>query len=108
MEALDRLILGFGSRFTDVLIEKGVPQDQVKGVMVEFVNRLSIPLVIPAMPIQDAIDLASFLVETAVKFCTVQFARGDRRWSDRGGDHHKTRRIQMDKTEALLFAGVQR
>jgi hypothetical protein len=35
---------------------------------VEFIGKFGITLIIPAMPIQDAIDVARFTVETSGKF----------------------------------------
>jgi hypothetical protein len=38
-----------------------------EGVM-KMVGKLSVPVVPAAMPIQDAIELAAFMVETAIRF----------------------------------------
>jgi hypothetical protein len=67
-EALDRLILGVGSKTEDALIALGATPDVARQTLMQLVNRLHANLFLPAMPIQDAIDLAEFLVETAVKF----------------------------------------
>jgi hypothetical protein len=67
-EAMDRLILGIGTRFKEVLTEDGVPQEKLEEATNRVVNKLSVPLVLPAMPIQDAIDLATFMVETTIRF----------------------------------------
>ena len=67
-EALDRLILGFGSKMKEALVELGAPPDIADQTLRQLVNHLYANLFLPAMPIQDAIDLAHFLVETAVKF----------------------------------------
>jgi hypothetical protein len=46
----------------------GVPPEQV-GAAIDVIQRaLEAPLVMPPMPIQDAIDLAEFFVDIAVKF----------------------------------------
>jgi hypothetical protein len=67
-EALDRLILGMGSRTADALTALGADPATAQQTVDGLVNHLYANLYLPAMPIQDAIDLAEFLVETAVKF----------------------------------------
>jgi hypothetical protein len=67
-EAMDRLILGIGAKFKQVLIEEGVPEAQVDEAASRVINKLSVPVVLAAMPIKDAIDLAAFMVETTVRF----------------------------------------
>jgi hypothetical protein len=67
-EALDRLILGVGSKIGDALVALGADPATVQPTISGLVNRLSANLYLPAMPIQDAIDLARFLAETAIKF----------------------------------------
>lgn len=67
-EAMDRLILGVGSKFKDVLITEGVPGDQVEDGANRVIGHLSVPIVLAAMPIKDAIDLATFMVETTIRF----------------------------------------
>jgi hypothetical protein len=67
-EAIDRLILGVGSKFAEALEQLGVEHDAAENVRGEVVSKLCVPLFLPAMPIQDAIDLARFLAETAAKF----------------------------------------
>lgn len=68
-EAVTRLILGHGTLLPAVLQNSlSVPAEQVGQVMAVIAQLLQMPLVIPAMPIQDAIDLAEFLVETTIKF----------------------------------------
>jgi len=68
-EAITRLVMGYGTTMSAVLTENlGVPLEQVPQVMEILSKSLQAPLVMAAMPIQDAIDLAQFLVETTVKF----------------------------------------
>ena len=67
-EALDRIVLGIGSRAREALIDMGVPEADAPGVVTELIRRLSAQLWLPAMPIQDAIDLAFFLADTAARF----------------------------------------
>jgi len=67
-EALDRLILGVGSRFVDALKQVGLEDNAARDLANEVWQRLRVDLHLPAMPIQDAIDFAHYLAETAVKF----------------------------------------
>jgi len=67
-EAMDRLIFGVGSNFRQVLINQGVPEDQASAAMDNIIRELRLPVVLPAMPIQDAIELAKFMVETTIRF----------------------------------------
>jgi hypothetical protein len=67
-EAMDRLILGIGANFKKVLTEEGVPESDVEEAASRVIDKLSVPVVLAAMPIKDAIDLASFMVETTIRF----------------------------------------
>jgi hypothetical protein len=67
-EAMDRLILGFGSNFRQLLIGEGLSADQAQAGVMKMVEKLSVPVVLAAMPIQDAIELAAFMVETTIRF----------------------------------------
>lgn len=67
-EALDRLVLGVGSGLQAAAEGLGVPKDQLADVTSKVMDHTRELLALPAMPIQDAIDLARFLVETAVGF----------------------------------------
>jgi hypothetical protein len=67
-EAMDRLILGVGAKFKDVLTEEGVPQENLDEAVSAVIKKLSVPVVLAAMPIKDAIDLAAFMVETTIRF----------------------------------------
>jgi hypothetical protein len=73
-EAITRLYLGFGSKLPEVLGEVGLEADQIQRIIDLCKSRLMVPMVLPPMPIQDAIDLAAFLVETTVQFS--RFAPG--------------------------------
>jgi len=73
---LDRLLLGYDaglrSVFEQVLQQGGVPPAHlggaVDGLLTQVTQGFDIPLYTPPMPIQDAIDLAEFLVRTAIDF----------------------------------------
>ena len=67
-EALDRLILGLGSKTKEALVALGATPEVADQTLSQLVNHLYATLFLAAMPIQDAIDLAHFLVDTAVKF----------------------------------------
>ena len=67
-EALDRLMLGIGSHTKEVLMQLGADEATAENTIMELIKRLAARLFLPAMPIQDAIDLAYFLADTASKF----------------------------------------
>ena len=71
-EALNRLVLGVGFDVADVLAGHGLPAGEARALQERLVRDLYATLSVPAMPIQDAIDLARFLVETTIGF--VRFA----------------------------------
>jgi hypothetical protein len=71
-EALNRLIFGLGFDIGAALVKHGIPEEQAGRLQDELVRDLYATLSVPAMPIQDAIDLARFLVETTIGF--VRFA----------------------------------
>ena len=68
-EPLDRLLMGRTSELKQILIDNGlteaVAEDIANG---QVIRAAASPLAVPAMPIQDAIDVGRFLVETAGKF----------------------------------------
>jgi hypothetical protein len=68
-EALDRLVLGRSPRFvqaaTSVL---GLSEEQAVEARNQIASQLYQLLILPAAPIQDAIDLARFMVETTKGF----------------------------------------
>jgi len=68
-EALNRLMSGISGALPQVLqdILKVAP-NQIPQVMNLLQERLTIPLILPAMPLQDAIDLGEFLVDLTIKF----------------------------------------
>jgi len=68
-EALDRLHFGATTGMKAWLVASGiVQQNAVDRVFSDFINHFGSGLVIPAMPIQDAIEVARFAVETAAKY----------------------------------------
>jgi hypothetical protein len=71
-EALNRLIMGVGVDIGEALERHGVPAERVADLQARLTTDLYATLAVPAMPIQDAIDLARFLVETTIGF--IRFA----------------------------------
>jgi 20S proteasome alpha/beta subunit len=67
-EALDRLILGTGAKFASSLSTCGLSEEQSARAKQQIGAELYESLGLPAMPIQDAIDLARYLVETTIGF----------------------------------------
>jgi hypothetical protein len=73
-EAIYRLLFGFSPRIGDALapwLREAVDLQQLRE---DLTKELGLPLVQPAMPLQDAIDLAEFLVDLSSKFS--RFAPG--------------------------------
>lgn len=75
VEVLNRLILGLPSAFVDSAakneMEAAVATDLMDKVRRDFYE----PFVLPAMPVQDAIDLAQYLVETTAGFVRFSIRR---------------------------------
>jgi hypothetical protein len=68
-ESLNRLILGYGAALPNVLQHNlGVPVNQIPSAMQVIQGALGAQLAISAMPLKDAIDLAEFLADVAIKF----------------------------------------
>lgn len=68
-EAITRLMNGHGLLLGQVLQQDfNLPEEEVPAAVNLIAQRLGIPLVNPAMPFQDAIDLAEFLVDVAIKW----------------------------------------
>ena len=67
-EALNRLILGSGGLLSKSLVDMGIPENTVGDYTSKIYSNNYRDLCLPAMPIQDAIDLARYLVETTIAF----------------------------------------
>jgi hypothetical protein len=71
-EVLQRIVLGFSPRIFEVLAQVGQPpqspQQIADKLMPLLVARAQAPMVFAPMPIQDATDLARFLVHSAEMF----------------------------------------
>jgi hypothetical protein len=66
-ETLDRLLLGASGQLTKALIAHGMSAQEATDFYLQFIQSTGDGLTLPAMPIQDAIDVAEFLVVTASK-----------------------------------------
>jgi len=67
-QAISRQLLGFDPALPDVLRDQlGVPEEQIVPAMETIRSALQSPLVQAAMPFQDAIALAEFLVDLTIK-----------------------------------------
>jgi hypothetical protein len=73
-EALRRLIFGFGSDLPDALVSIGLDPKDVPAAIAAIRPQLEVSLAVPAMPIQDAIDLAEYLVHLTIMYS--RFAPG--------------------------------
>lgn len=67
-EAITRLYFGFGTLLPNVLSHVGLEEAKVDEIMTLCQTNMQAQMVTPAMPIQDAIDLGIFLVDTTVGF----------------------------------------
>lgn len=67
-QAIDRLILGFDRAMGDALVAAGLPAATVEPLLDQVRQRLQTPLVHSAMPVQDAINLADFMVDLTKRY----------------------------------------
>ena len=67
-EAIQRLILGMGSNMGNALVAGGIAQGDLQNLVNAMMPHLQVDLHSPPMPIQDAIDLAKFLVDLTIMF----------------------------------------
>jgi hypothetical protein len=74
-EAITRMMLGISTSLPNALVNLGVPDSDAVAYAQAIQSQVQTQLVSPAMPIQDAIDLAEFLVRTTIQF--VRFSPGD-------------------------------
>ncbi len=72
-EVFSRLVLGHGAGLENALLKAGVAQASIAAVILALQAELQINLIAAAMPIQDAIDFAEFLVETTARFARFKF-----------------------------------
>lgn len=74
-QAISRLVFGVDPALPQVFInELGAPPSQAQAAVAVIQQQLTLPVIQAAMPVQDAIDLAHFLVDLTVK--TAHFVPG--------------------------------
>lgn len=76
-EAISRLVFGYGGRLPGILLSEGVEQQKVDNLFSPggpIRQQMKVTLWSPEMPIQDAIELADFLVHTTARY--TQFIPG--------------------------------
>jgi hypothetical protein len=74
-EALDRLIIGRSASLVDSAVKNGMEADKATDLVIKAGSDLYEPFVLAAMPIQDAIDLAQYFVETTAGFMRFSIKR---------------------------------
>lgn len=74
-EALDRLVFGLGTRFNESAVRHGLSAEDAAALREKLVPDLYELLFIEAMPMQDAIDLARYLVDTTIGFVKYSVSR---------------------------------
>lgn len=67
-EAINRLVIGFDMQLYDALRDAGVDENEVGPIIEQLQARTETRLVHAAMPVQDAINLADFLVDITKRY----------------------------------------
>jgi hypothetical protein len=68
-EALNRMIIGRSTHLIALLqAQLGLQPAQMNEALARIDPQIQLPVVLPAMPLKDAIDLAEFMVDLTVKF----------------------------------------
>lgn len=73
-EAINRLVNGYSQFLPNALMQLGVPVESIDGILAVIDEHTHARLISAAMPVQDAIYLADFLVDTTKKY--VRFSPG--------------------------------
>ncbi len=68
VEALRRLYIGFSPALNSILKKLDLDTEKVKEIIKKCKQELTVSFVVEAMPIQDAINLAKFLVYTTIQY----------------------------------------
>lgn len=66
--AIQRLILGFDYGLAQILHNHGIDENSIDQIINSCLEQIQVQVAVNPMPIQDAIDLARFLVETTINF----------------------------------------
>lgn len=64
---LTRFLLCYDETLIDILHDNEIDEKDIENIINDCYTQLQLPLGVPAMPIQDAIDLVKFLAEFSVK-----------------------------------------
>jgi len=67
-EAINRIVNGYSQFLPQALLDIGLAQENLDAVLTHIESRTRAPLISPAMPVQDAIALADFLVDTTKRY----------------------------------------
>ena len=67
-DAIARLLLGYGNKLPEIVRNAVRPEHAGESLLQLLTAQLATPVMFAPMPIQDAIDLAEFLVHTAIQF----------------------------------------
>ncbi len=67
-DAMDRIIFGLGTNFVSSLVKLGHDEEEARKLKEDLFPGLVESLILPAAPIQDAIALARYMVETTMGF----------------------------------------
>lgn len=67
-EAITRIVKGYSMKTANVMKMAGLDDIKIREIIHLFDQHLQAPLIIPAMPIQDVIDIAHFLIDMTCKF----------------------------------------
>ena len=73
-EAINRIVNGYSQHLPKALLEIGLKEEKLDSVLAHIETHTLAPLIAPAMPVQDAIALADFLVDTTKRY--VRFLPG--------------------------------
>ncbi len=73
-EAINRIVNGYSQPLGGALLEIGLPEQNLDSVLEHIESRTRASLIAPAMPVQDAIALADFLVDLTKRY--VRFLPG--------------------------------
>jgi len=73
-EAINRIVNGYSQHLGNALMELGLPRDQLDAALAFIERHTRAQLISPAMPVQDAISLADYLVYLTKRY--VKFTPG--------------------------------
>ena len=67
-EAINRIVNGYSQHLPRALLEIGLKEENLDSVLTHIETHTLAELISPAMPVQDAIALADFLVDTTKRY----------------------------------------